>query len=143
MGTAQLAANAATQYQFASTSLFNTTTTGNLQPIPGQSVTLTTTGGAVLTMFSATVAPYSFPSLGIGDASAGYFQIVRDNTVVLAVNDTQLANPTGTTITMFGMDTPPAGVPHTYTVYWSAVGGGMAISESGTTANLVAIELKR
>jgi hypothetical protein len=51
---------------------------------------------------------------------------VRDNTVVLAFNENQFSSSTGTnfntTITLFGMDTPTAGVPHTYTAEWLALG---------------------
>jgi hypothetical protein len=135
VGTAQLAANAATQYQYVSTTARIITTSTTPQPIPGQSVTLTTTGGAVLTMFSATVFP---------NGSDGYFEIVRDNTVVLAFNDDSVGGGLDTTITLFGVDTPTAGVPHTYTVLWWVSGGEWSISANyPTTANLVAIELKR
>jgi hypothetical protein len=138
VGTAQLAANAATQYQYASSTSYSITTSTTPQPIPGQSVTLTTTGGAVLAMFSATVK----------GANTGCFEIVRDNAVVLAFNCNDFTVTGGsyvlsTTITLFGVDTPTAGVPHTYTVEWYIDLGAMTMSASGTTANLVAIELKR
>lgn len=63
--------------------------------------------------------------------------------VVLAFNNFDFSSSSWTTVTLFAVDTPPAGVQHTYTANWYVNTGGMSTSEGVYTENLAAIELKR
>jgi len=135
--TAKLSANAVTQLQSVSGTSASSTNSTTFVDVPGRSVTLTTTGGAVLAMSSASfhMSPAGF---------TGYWQIIRDGSVVIAHNNYGFSTVDWTTITVVGVDTPPAGT-HTYKVQWrvNSASGTLTTSEGVYTENFVAVELKR
>ena len=58
-----------------------------------------------------------------------YWRIIRDDSVVIAYNTQRfIRQDEWTTITLFGVDTPPAG-SHTYKVQWRVGSGTVIASE--------------
>jgi hypothetical protein len=128
--------------QFTSLSHTPVATTSATTPedVPGQSITLTTTGGTVFVYSTA-----SFVSSQAG--MTGYWRIVRDGSVVLSFNNHGF-NHTGewVTISMVGVDTTASAGPHIYTLQWyvnPGSGGSISISEGVYTANLAAMEFQQ
>jgi hypothetical protein len=136
--TEKIASGAVTQQQSVSDLVAVETSSTSFVDLPGQSVTLTTSGGKVLVMFSG-----SHTSNNV--YVTGYWRIVRDGSDVIAHNNHAFTPLEWTTTTLFGVDMPPAG-EHTYTVQWrvnSGSQGTLKASEVAYTENLVAIEFKR
>jgi len=135
--TEQIANGAVTQHQAVSGSMDASTSSTAFVDLPSRSVTLTTSGGPVLVMFSGSHHP---SEAGV----VGYWQIVRDGSVVVALNNHAFESSMyeWTTTALFGMDTPPAGV-HTYKVQWRVSQGTLIASEGVYSENFVVIEFKR
>jgi hypothetical protein len=135
--TEQIESGAVTQYQVVSGAMNANTPSTSFVDLPGRSVTLTTSGGAVLVMFSGSHRP---SAAGV----VGYWQIIRDDSVVVAYNNHAFESSQyeWTTITLFGVDAPPAG-EHTYKVQWRVSSGTIYASEVTYTENFAAIEFKR
>lgn len=134
--TAKLATNSVTQVQSISGVTGDATSSPSFVDVPGRTVTLTTNGGAVLAMFSGS----HHPSAATVD---GYWRIIRDDSVVVAYNTHRfIRQDEWTTITLFGVDTPPAGT-HTYKLQWRAGLGTIIASEGTYLQNFAVIEFKR
>ena len=135
--TEKIASGAVTQHQAVSGSTGASTSSTAFVDLPGQTVTLTTSGGTVLVMFSGSHRP---SEVGV----VGYWRIVRDDSVVITYNNQAFVSSMyeWTTTTLFGVDTPPAGV-HTYKVQWRVSQGTLSASEGTYWENLAAIEFKR
>jgi hypothetical protein len=134
--TAKIAANAVSQYQAVTGSTGASTSSTSFVDIPNLSVTLTTTGGSVLVMFSGSHTPENISGV------VGYWQIIRDDSTVLAFNNQGFAQYEWATTTLFGIDTPPAGT-HTYKVQWRVSQGTLLASAGVYYENFAAIEFKR
>jgi len=135
--TDKLASGAVTQHQAISGSTGATASSTSFVDLPGLSVTLTTSGGAVLVMFSGSHKP---SEVGM----VGYWRIVRDDSVVVAYNNQAFVSSIHewTTTTLFGVDAPPAG-EHTYKVQWRVSQGTLSASAGTYSENFAAIEFKR
>lgn len=123
------------QYKFISNVPAASTSSTTPVDVPGQTITLTTSGGTVQVQSTA-----SFVTNQGGVAA--YFRLVRDGSVVLAFNNHGFSTPDWTTISMFGSDIPPAG-SHTYSLQWyvnPGSGGTLNISGGVYTANLAVTE---
>ena len=131
----KIASGAVIQHQAVSGTMMASTSSTSFVDLPDRSVTLTTSGGSVLVMFS-----------GSHKASnvymTGYWRIVRDGSVVVAYNNHGFSPLEWTTTTLIGVDTPPAG-QHTYKVQWRVNQETLTASETAYTENLVAVEFKR
>ena len=103
----------------------------------GRSVTLTTTGGPVLVLFSGS---HYMSAAG----SAAYWRIVRDDSTIVADNTRTYETGAWTTTTLFGVDEPPAG-EHTYKVRWHVAHATHTLYASAGvySENFAAIEFKR
>jgi hypothetical protein len=136
--TAKIASGAVTQHQAVSGVMAVETSSTSFVDLPGQSVTLTTSGETVLVMYSGS---HSSNNVSV----TGYWRVIRDDSVVIAHNNHAFAPLQWTTTTLLGADTPPAG-EHTYKVQWRVNAGSegtLRASEVAYTENLVAIEFKR
>ncbi len=136
--TAMLTQNAVTAHANISGESGATTNSTTPVAMPGARVTLDTTGGPVLAIFSGS---HHADVPGI----TGYFRLVRDGTVVLAFNNQDFVTPQWTTTTLFGFDTPSAGT-HTYEMEWyvsQQPGASLTASAGVYKQNMLAIELKR
>lgn len=135
--TKQIASGAVTQHQALYGSIVASTSSTTFVDLPSRSVTLTTSGGPVLVMFSGSHRP---SEVGV----VGYWQIVRDDSVVIAFNNRAFTSSMyeWTTTTLFGVDEPPAG-EHTYKVQWRVSQGTLVASEGVYSENFAAIEFKR
>jgi hypothetical protein len=133
--TTMIAANAVTQMQNVFGATGDSTASTSFVDMPGRSVTITTSGGSVLAVFSG--SHHTDPATGV----VGYWRIIRDDSVVLAYNNQNFGGQWDT-ITLFGVDTPPAG-PHTYKMQWRAASGTLIASDGVYTQNFMAVEFKR
>lgn len=135
--TAKIASEAVTQLDSASGVTGDYTSSTTFVDIPGKSVTLTTTGGPVLALFSGSHYPTS-------DGVVGYWRIIRDDSVVIAYNNHsfEITPNQWATTAIFGTDTPPAGV-HIYKVQWRVSQGTMGASVGVYSENFAVVEFKR
>ncbi len=133
--TAKIANEAVTQYQGTFGPIGATTSSTTFVDIPAQNITLITQGGAVLVLFSGS-------HMSDTSGAVGYWQIIRDNTMVLAHNNETYDNPVWRSISLFGIDQPSAGT-HTYKVQWRTSVGTLTASSGVYYENLAAIEMKR
>jgi hypothetical protein len=134
--TAKLVPNAVSQVVAVGGSTGAETSSTSMVDVPGLAVTLTTTGGPVLVLFSG-----SHHAVGAG--VVGYWQIIRDNAgPAVAFNNHAFSESAWTTTTLLGVDNPPAGT-HTYKVQWRVSQGTMKASEGVYTENFAAVEFKR
>jgi hypothetical protein len=135
--TEQIASGAVTQHQALYGPIVASTSSTTFVDLPSRSVTLNTSGGPVLVMFSGSHRP---SEVGV----VGYWQIVRDDSVVIAYNNQAFVSSIyeWTTTTLFGVDTPPKG-EHTYKVQWRVSQGTLSASEGAYSENFAAIEFKR
>jgi hypothetical protein len=135
--TEKIADGAVTQPLAVSSSMVASTSSTSFVDLPGRSITLTTSGGAVLVMFSGSHRP---GEVGV----VGYWQIIRDDSVVVAYNNHAFVSSIyeWTTTTLLGMDTPLAG-EHTYKVQWRVSQGTLSASEGTYSENFAAVEFKR
>ncbi|CAG1009761.1 hypothetical protein ANRL4_04085 [Anaerolineae bacterium] len=133
--TTMIAANAITQIQAVSGATTDSTSSTSWVDVPRRIITMTTSGGAVLAIFSG--SHYTNPATGV----VGYWRIVRDDSIALAHNN-QTFGHQWDSVTVFGVDVPPAGT-HTYKVQWRAASGTLIASEGVYTQNFMAVEFKR
>jgi hypothetical protein len=136
VSTAKLMAGAVTQTQAVLGATDLTTSSSTPQDMPGLNLTMTTVGGKVLVMFSGS-------HVASDAGTVGYWQIVRDGSLVIARNNDTFETPEWITTSIFTMDSPPPG-SHTYKVQWWRAGSGTLQASAGAySENLIAVELKR
>ena len=133
--TTMIAANAVAQMQSATGSTDDNTSSTSFVDVPGRVITLTTTGGPILVMFSGSHVTFM-------NGVVGYWRIIRDDSVVVAYNNHAFANAFWQSISIFGTDSPAAGL-HTYKVQWRVSSGTLVGSAQTYTQNFVAVEFKR
>jgi len=142
--TGLLAPGAATQAASVSEHPWVSTSATSPADLPGLSTTLTTTGGPVLLMFSGSFVGRLAPAC----CETGYWQIVREDNPSrpIAINNQDFLNSGHwLTVSLMGLDSPPAGT-YTYKVQWwlsTQPGATMTASENVYSQNFIAVELKR
>ncbi len=133
--TTMIAAKAVTQIQSVTGATGDSTSSTSFVDVPGRVITLTTTGGPVLAMFSGS-------HVALMSGVVGYWRIVRDDSVVVAYNNHAFTNGLWQSISIFGTDISATGL-HTYKVQWRVSSGTLLGSENTYTQNFMAVELKR
>ncbi len=134
--TDMLTIDAVTQIQAVTGAVVDSTSSTSFVDMPGRTITMTTTGGPVLVMFSG-----SF--VAIDTILVGYWQIMRDDNVQpFAHNNQHFPANEWQTISLWGLDEPPAG-EHTYTLQWRVNTGTLIASEGIYSENFGVLELKK
>src|SRR5216684_4755123 len=111
-----------------------TTTSGAYAVIPEMKVSITTSGGKILILFSSVISTDT-------NATGSNYAIFRDGVQVATFANAWPTANIGQMIAFSFLDNPPLGV-HTYDIRWNNTGGANKLTASGTQRTIQASEIQ-